>query len=156
LSEPDYVALQAEAEAEGLRVTVGALIFDAAGRIFVHRRGWERSLFPGCWDIVGGHVEPGESMLEALAREVEEETGWRLVGTPTLVHVAEWLGRREFDFLVDVEGDLDNPRLELPEHIEFRWVQPAELLLLDETGYADEALIHRLEELTGRRSSPDA
>jgi len=155
LSE-DYVALQRAAEAEGFRVTVGALIFDAAGRVFVHRRGWDRALFPGSWDIVGGHVEPGETLLEALAREVEEETGWRVVGTPDLAHVGEWEGRREFDFLVDVEGDLDNPRLELPEHIDFRWVQPAELPLLDDTGYADEGLIARVVELNGRRSSPGA
>jgi 8-oxo-dGTP diphosphatase len=156
LSEPDYAALQSEAEAAGLRVAVGALILDDAGRVFVHRRGWDRSLFPGCWDIVGGHVEPGEGMLEALAREVEEETGWRLVGTPSLVHVSEWEGRREFDFVVDVEGDLGKPRLELPQHIDFRWVQPSELLLLDETGYADEDLISRLVELIGGRGSTGA
>jgi hypothetical protein len=156
LSEPDYVGLQAAAEATGLRVTVGALILDGAGRVFVHRRGWNRSLFPGCWDIVGGHVEPGEGMLEALAREVEEETGWRLVGTPVLVNVVEWEGRREFDFLVDVEGDLENPRLEFPEHIEFCWVEPAELPLLDETGYADERLVSRIVEVNRSRHSPGA
>jgi 8-oxo-dGTP diphosphatase len=151
LSDPGYAALQAEAEAEGLRITVGALVFDDAGRVFVHRRGFDRPLFPGCWDIVGGHLEPGETILEALAREVEEETGWHVVGRPVLVHVADWKGRREFDFLVDVDGDLGNPRLEVPEHIEFRWVEPHELLQLDETGYVDEALISRLVELAAGR-----
>ena len=137
-------------------MAVGALILDGAGRVFVHRRGWDRMLFPGCWDIVGGHVEPGEGMLDALAREVEEETGWRLVGTPVLAHVGEWEGRREFDFLVDVEGDLDNPRLEIPEHIDFRWVEPAELLVLDETGYVDDRLISWIAELNGRRRASGA
>ncbi|WPO69906.1 NUDIX hydrolase [Streptomyces sp. KN37] len=37
-----------------------------------------RRLFPDCWDIVGGHVEPGESLLDTLAREVAEETGRHL------------------------------------------------------------------------------
>ena len=147
MSEPDYAALQAAAEADGLRVTVGALIVDDRGRAFVHRRGWDRELFPGCWDIVGGHVEPGESMLEALAREIEEETGWRLVGEPALVDVSEWKGRREFDFLVEVEGDLGRPRLELPQHIEFRWVSLEELPLLDENRIVDEGLVRRLVEL---------
>lgn len=32
---------------------------------------------PGIWDIVGGHLEE-ETPEEALAREVEEETGWRV------------------------------------------------------------------------------
>jgi 8-oxo-dGTP pyrophosphatase MutT (NUDIX family) len=33
---------------------------------------------PGTWDVAGGHVEPGETPQQALAREIEEETGWRL------------------------------------------------------------------------------
>ncbi|TDD48740.1 NUDIX domain-containing protein, partial [Kribbella antibiotica] len=55
---------------------VGALIRDAAGRVYVHRRSPDRRLLPGLWDVVGGHVDPGEAPEEALRREVEEETGW--------------------------------------------------------------------------------
>ncbi|WP_258341411.1 NUDIX domain-containing protein [Saccharopolyspora gregorii] len=29
------------------------------------------------WEIPSGTVEPGESPLQAAAREAEEETGWR-------------------------------------------------------------------------------
>lgn len=32
----------------------------------------------GQWGLPGGHVDPGESVAEALAREVQEETGWRI------------------------------------------------------------------------------
>ena len=147
MSSPDFAALQARAEAEGLRVTVGALLVDEDGRAFVHRRGPDRSLFPGCWDIVGGHVEPGEGLLAALAREVEEETGWRVVGTPTLVHVSDWEGRREFDFLVDVEGDLGRPRLEVPKHVEFRWMGADDVSILAENRDIDGGMIRRLVEL---------
>jgi 8-oxo-dGTP pyrophosphatase MutT (NUDIX family) len=58
----------------------------------VHRRSWDRRTFPGCWDIVGGHVEAGEDLLTALNREVEEETGWQLSGSPQLAYVGT--GRR--------------------------------------------------------------
>ena len=157
MSEPDYAALQSAAEAEGLRVAVGALIVDEHGRVFVHRRGWDRSLFPGCWDIVGGHVEAGEGMLEALVREVEEETGWRLAGMPSLIHVAEWQGRREFDFLVEVEGDLSRPRLEVPKHVEFRWVGPDDLALLAENRDLDDGLVRKIVELAlGSHRSADS
>jgi len=32
----------------------------------------------GQWGLPGGHVEPGESVAAAVAREVQEETGWRI------------------------------------------------------------------------------
>ncbi len=31
--------------------------------------------FPGHWDLIGGHVEEGETPEEALVREVKEEIG---------------------------------------------------------------------------------
>jgi len=70
---PDYRFLQAGAEIEGRQCVVGSLILNDAGRAFVHRRGWDRQLLPGCWDIVGGHVERGESLLGALTRELKRK-----------------------------------------------------------------------------------
>jgi 8-oxo-dGTP diphosphatase len=108
-------------------VVVGAVIVDAQMRAFVHRRGFERNLFPGAWDIPGGHVEAGETPLDALAREVAEETGWRLGRVLAELEETVWVGddgveRREYDFLIEVDGDTNSPRLERPEHIAFAWV----------------------------------
>ena len=58
----------AQAAADRRTCVVGALILNRDGHVFVHRRSWQRRLFPGCWDIVGGHVEPGEDLLAALER----------------------------------------------------------------------------------------
>lgn len=57
---------------------VGALVYDDAGRLLMIKRGREPAL--GLWSLPGGRVDVGESMPEALVREVVEETG--LVVTP--------------------------------------------------------------------------
>lgn len=153
MTTTDYGSLQAAAEADGRQCAVGALVLDDAGRVFVHRRGWDRSFLPGCWDIIGGHVEPGELLLDALRREVAEETGWTVAGVPQLIHVGDWeLGsvpHREFDFLVDIRAR-DEPRLEFPQHVEFRWLGPHDVDLLAENRDLDDGLIRRLVELALR------
>jgi 8-oxo-dGTP diphosphatase len=157
----DSAALMAQAAVDERPCVVGALILDELGRVFVHRRSWDRRTFPGCWDIVGGHVEAGEDLLTALNREVEEETGWQLSGSPQLAYVGDWetyagaerLQRREFDFLVEVTGDLRRLRLERGKHIEFRWIDRGDLALLDENRGVDDGLVRRLVELGLRSAS---
>ncbi len=111
---------------ESKRVCVGAIIRDEQGRVFVQRRSATRRVFPGVWDIVGGHVEPNESIDAALEREIHEETGWRLHRIVALIAEWEWEhggeARQEFDYLVEVEGDLASPRLEPLEHDEYAWI----------------------------------
>ncbi|HUW13284.1 MAG TPA: NUDIX domain-containing protein [Anaerolineae bacterium] len=51
--------------------TVGALIFNPAGELLLLKsHKWH-----GKWVVPGGHVELGETLEEALRREVKEETG---------------------------------------------------------------------------------
>lgn len=113
---------------------VGALIKDEHGRVFAHRRTLTRRLFPGVWDIPGGHVETGETWEEALAREVEEETGWRLRGVQGVLADWEWehdgVVRHELDFLVEVDGDLNAPRLEEGKQDAHAWVGHDDLDLM--------------------------
>jgi 8-oxo-dGTP pyrophosphatase MutT (NUDIX family) len=122
---------------DGRTHVAGAIIADPAGRVFAQRRSPTRKVFPHCWDIVGGHVEPGETMLEGLAREVAEETGWTLTGVVAELYRLDWdpgdgLTRHEVDYLVRVEGDLSAPRLEPDKHTEYMWV--------------DESLVDRLHD----------
>lgn len=49
---------------------MGALIRDDRNRVYVHRRSASRRLLPGTWDVVGGHVEAGETPQQALARDI--------------------------------------------------------------------------------------
>jgi 8-oxo-dGTP diphosphatase len=151
----DLTELQEQAEADGRTPVVGALVRNPGGQVFVHRRGPDRRYLPNGWDVLGGHVEAGESLLDALAREILEESGWRQSGTPRLIYTVDWETlddgtpnrRREFDFLVDVEGDLEHPRLESPQHTEYRWIGRDELDLLDENGGRDFGIVRHIVEL---------
>lgn len=42
--------------------------------LLCHRRA-DRSHYPDTWDLPGGRVEPGETLVETLRRELEEELG---------------------------------------------------------------------------------
>ncbi|MCE7079335.1 NUDIX hydrolase [Streptomyces sp. ST2-7A] len=68
----------------GATVAAGVLFFDRDDRVLlvdpVYKAGWE---FPG------GVVEPGESPARAAIREIAEELGLRLPGTPPLL-VIDW------------------------------------------------------------------
>ncbi len=49
-------------------------VFDAAGRLYLQKRGMKKDTNPGRWDTsVGGHVAAGEKVEDALLREAAEE-----------------------------------------------------------------------------------
>lgn len=49
-------------------------IFNASGELYLQKRPLHKDIQPGRWDTaVGGHVDYGESVEEALAREAAEE-----------------------------------------------------------------------------------
>jgi len=54
-------------------VAVGAIVYDPSGRVLLIERG--RPPGVGSWSVPGGKVESAETLAQALAREVREETG---------------------------------------------------------------------------------
>jgi len=52
------------------------LVFDNNDRLLLQRRSMKKDIQPGKWDTsVGGHLDPGESYLDAAYREMHEELG---------------------------------------------------------------------------------
>lgn len=79
-------------------------LFDPQGCLYLQRRPRWKDIQPGRWDTaVGGHVDYGEEVTEALEREVREELGLQLSsmpGSPRLL--------RRYVFESDRERELVN------------------------------------------------
>lgn len=63
--------------ARGLTLGVRALVIDPQGRVFLVKHSYTRG-----WHFPGGGVEVGETMIEALVRELAEEGNIELLGPP--------------------------------------------------------------------------
>ena len=50
-------------------------IFNDAGELYLQKRSMTKDIQPGKWDTAGGHIDYGETVEEALRREVREELG---------------------------------------------------------------------------------
>lgn len=76
-------------------VAVGAIVIDKGAILLVKR---DREPAKGLWSLPGGRVEVGESLREALVREVREETGIE-VDVDGMIGTAERIVRND-------EGDI--------------------------------------------------
>ena len=114
-------------------VGVGAVVFDAA-RVLLVRRGQEP--LKGEWSLPGGAVELGETLEEAVVRELREETGLE-VEVGAAVEVLDRIrrdaaGRVEYHYvLVDYACTVRGGRLAAgTDAADARWADLAELAAL--------------------------
>lgn len=67
---------------------VAGVLRDVRGRILLARRTAGRDL-AGAWEFPGGKVEPGETPLQALDRELHEELGIRVLAAEPFIAVPQ-------------------------------------------------------------------
>lgn len=75
LDEEGRAGLPPDIEVRGVDVGVAVLLESSDHRLLLTRRAEHMRTFPGIWVPPGGHVEDGESLEEAVLRELREETG---------------------------------------------------------------------------------
>jgi 8-oxo-dGTP diphosphatase len=95
---------------------IASAVVQCHGELLLVQQRYPGDALPS-WGLPGGQVEPGEELLAGLQREVLEETGLTLVGTPTIAFVIQVLRQNGEDsqqwlachFACEVTGRL-NPQ----------------------------------------------
>ncbi|ROW17694.1 hypothetical protein VPNG_00979 [Cytospora leucostoma] len=142
ISKEEYLSRVNEAgpvRLDGL--IVGGLVFsdhhtDAKDRILLVQRASHDSM-PNKWEIPGGAVDDGETILDALAREVWEESGLKVKKMEAAVREGEDVGAGDifnatrgrvfskFTFVVEAENSSE-VRLDPNEHQDYVWATEEE------------------------------
>lgn len=105
-------------------IATAALVRD--GLVLLAHRTPAREAHPDRWALPGGHVEPGEEPLVAVARECLEELGVRIHDPRVIPMRVDHPGVDTFCFLV-TRWDGDPVNAEPAEHDDLRWFRPHEL-----------------------------
>lgn len=87
------------------KLVVAAILSDDKGKILVTKRPAHAKIAPDKFHFPGGHVEEGEDLKTALARELREELGIEtVIGKP--VHVGWYESGESLSIVIFFEGVL--------------------------------------------------
>lgn len=88
-------------------------------------------------DIPGGHIEFGETTMEALERELREELDYSLAQNPKLLDVWTYLSsdgkshRVNIVYLIDISEEVQFKHVEDGERTEFVWLDKSDIKAQD-------------------------
>ncbi len=117
-----------------LRVGVKILLKNKEGKFLVLQRSKVKYPEVGAkWEIAGGRINPGSTLIENLKREVMEETGLEILGDVKLVAVQDILRPNKDHHTVRItySGKADGEVRLSDEHTNFKWVTKEELQNLE-------------------------
>ncbi len=124
---------------EGFRANVGIVICNKQGSLL-----WAKRIGQDAWQFPQGGIKPGESLQDALYRELDEEVGLQRKHVTILHQTRDWLkyrlprnfirrhslpvciGQKQKWFLLGLEvaeEEIDLTRSSQPEFDAWRWVE---------------------------------
>ena len=121
-----------------LQIGVKVILRNSSGELlFIKRAQRLENTADALWDIPGGRIEPHESLDEALRREIKEELGIELHGTPQLISAQDiFVGSKDLHvvrltYLLD--SDIDIAAVQLSdEHQDVAWLPREEAIGMTE------------------------
>ena len=102
-------------------LVVGALLRDSSGRILSCRRPLGDQ-WSGWWEFPGGKVSKGETLMEAVSREVNEELGIHITPGQEVAREFYRYEDRSVDLRIIDCGVIDPDSITLIEHDESVWL----------------------------------
>jgi 8-oxo-dGTP pyrophosphatase MutT (NUDIX family) len=116
-------------------------IFVVDGRLLLGKRAPHRKAYANKWDVIGGLVEDGESLEEALVRELGEEVGVRPTGWDSLCSIVddgpEARGLATYHMFIVRAWSGGQPTMTNDEHTALTWFTVEEACALDDLALED-------------------
>lgn len=109
------------------QVTTQAIIKNEDNEILLLRR----SKHDGWFTLPGGTVEDGETVIQALEREITEETGLKLKATnPVWVWQSNHIGKELLGIVFNIAEIVQkNTQIKLTaEHDKYKWIKYSDLI----------------------------
>ncbi len=158
--------LETQLKTQNIGFAVDCFVVNEKNQILSQKRSANRRLYPNNWELVGGHVDAGETVYQAIFREIKEELSVEIDQIKSFVSKIEWVKPVEklkegektnnqiFRFIVSVK-DIQNIKLEGDKATEFTWIDESNVDILKsnqegEPNYTFDSVKHTLDILNNK------
>ena len=128
------------------RLVVGAIIVKEDRVLFLKRP--NNDFMGGIYELPSGKVENQEGLIDALIREVKEETNLNVSAIIEFIGSFDYISKsgkhtRQFNYLIEVEDGI----IRLTEHTDHQWILPINIKKYNITNSVQNIITTYLEKI---------